>query len=88
MDAFRLLLSKPSFTLTRVPSGNDEVSRLPLVKNGLKLVIKELLYFLLVIVCWCVDLDNCGVLTLRLKSGKDNPLGDWLPLPQAFSLLH
>ena len=48
--------------------------------SDLKLVVKFLIYFLLSIVCWCVDLDNFGVLTLRLEPIKDNPFGDLLPL--------
>ena len=47
-------------------------------------MVKVLLHSLFSIVLWCIDLDDCSVLTLRLKPSKDSPLKDWLPLFQIF----
>ena len=73
----------------RVQITNDhgEISCLPLAVGRLELLVKVLLHSLFSIVCWCIDLADCGVLKLRLKPSKDTPLRDRLPLFQILSSL-
>ena len=68
----------------KVTDNQDKVS---VVEANSKLVVEGFLYFPRSLVGWCLDLDDCGILTRGLRLSRDNRVRYWLLLLQALSSL-